>query len=127
MKKYLLSSLLILASTTAFADCFNFINGKGPDRIGNFMFGGAAEGVCIQATSIRFYDSQGDLAEAGGQSAGPILQLDVGNINGENVDLRGTEIEFAVKSDGHSPISTGVLNIQAGRDFPQKYLIIKAE
>lgn len=136
MKKYILG-LVILASTSgasAAVTCFNFVNGQGPQKIANFAFGAPATRVCVSPVNVVFSDSIGDLAQVGheitgaGRCAGVCHEftLNYGNINGENVDLSGATISITAEVDAHLGMLNGVLTIQAGRNFPEKFLILGA-
>lgn len=136
MKKLVLIATL-LAASVSHADCFRFINGKGPDRIGNYAFAAQATDVCVNSVhqfggksyiSVRFSDSQGDLAAVSAQPASDSeLILTSGNINGANVNVAGVCVDMKMEVDEHLGLVTGVLAIQAGRDFPQQYLIMETK
>lgn len=139
MKKLVL--LFMVASSMASAACFNFVNGKGPERLGNFRFTAPATRLCLQTVnrfgggsvpSLKFSDAEGDLAVAGAEvtaqgrcaSLCKELTLTSGNINGANVNLSGIRVSITTDLDPHLGMLNGVVTIQAGRDFPQKYLIL---
>lgn len=138
MKKYFLAFSVLVSASSSFAGptCFNFINGKGPSRIGNVPLAAPAASVCVSSHNIRFFDSQGDLAimEADVTATGRCgaglckeLALSYGNANGDNVDFTGVEVVIQAEADTHLGVSKGTLTIKAGRDFPQKYLIIDVQ
>ena len=141
MKHIILTLILSLAVQAASAACYDFINGRGPDKIGNFQFGGTAKQVCINRvsriagpvyTQLTLSDEQGELAVAGINSqrtcnTSPLcqtLELTDGNINGKNVDLRGTTITLEA-SKNSLQVLVGKMSIKAGRDFPQLFLIME--
>ena len=142
MKHLLITMLLGLATVSAQATCFNYINGKGPSKIGNYQFAGTATQVCLvnvgrisgpDYTSLRMSDSQGNLVEAYVQKESTCrnaqfcksLELAQGNINGRNVDLRGTTVDINASKTVLNVVQ-GTLSITAGRDFPQTFLIMEA-
>lgn len=132
----------IVVAANAKAACFNFVNGEGPSQIGNFGLANTAKSICVQSVgsfgrsylSVSLNDESGELAvvtgeeSATGRCAGFCKQVTLtsGNINGSNVDLSGAQLEFQVEKDMHLGVSKGSLKIQAGRDFPQEYLLIEA-
>jgi len=143
MKQLILSVILGLVTQSASAACYNFINGRGPDKIGNFQFGGTAKQVCIQKvngfagpayTQLTLSDEQGPLAIAGiGGQANcttaqlcQTLELTHGNINGQNVDLRGTTITLEAAKNSLQVV-VGKMSVKAGRDFPQPFLIMEVK
>lgn len=132
MKK-LISLVTMLVASNASATCFNFINGQGPDKIGNYAFAAKATQACVEKvnsysgasyTEVIFADAQGALAVVGGQQNGTNIFVQSGNVNGANVDLNGTLITLSVQEDAHLRIVKGVISIKAGRDFPQQYLVV---
>lgn len=137
MKKFVLTMALLVSASNAVAapTCFNFVNGHGPQQVGNFAFGGTAERICLSSENVRLSDSQGDLAIVGstitasGRCAGVCHQftLNYGNINGENVDLSGTTIEVQAEQDQYLGMLKGLITIQVGRGFAEKFLIMEAK
>jgi hypothetical protein len=125
MKKFVLILALMMSASSSFAACFHFVNGKGPDRIGNYPFAAPASRVCTSeingfagpVVQIEFSDSQGALAIVGGDRNGASVTLSSGNINGGNVNVSGARVTIQA--------SMGTLSIQAGRDFPQTYNIVQ--
>lgn len=87
MKKLLLVILLIGFSTSAFANCFIFVNGEGPSTIGNVMLNAnqsrygtsyKAKEICINEvnklgggsyTTVTLNDAEGELAGFAAQVA----------------------------------------------------------
>lgn len=139
MRQYLLAFTVLVSTSGASAVCFNFVNGKGPQRVGNYQLAATATKVCVNTvsgggsyTSVRLSDSEGDLVVSAGEviAAGRCpgfckqMTLSSANINGENVDLSGTLIVFEAEADSTLGITKGIMSIEAGRDFAQKYLII---
>lgn len=132
MKKFIALVTLLIASNAS-ATCFKFINGQGPDRIGNFAFAAKATQACVENvssfssasyTEVTFADAQGALAVVSGQRNGANIFVQSGNINGSNVELNGTLINVSVQEDAHLRIVKGVISVKAGRDFPQQYLVV---
>lgn len=142
MKKYLLGLGIILSGPMTFAACFNFINGKGPERMGNAFFAAQAKQVCISVTSqigggeytsIRFSDEEGDLAIFSGEvtakgrclSLCQVVELTSGNVNGENVNVGDAKVSIQTEMDHSLGMAKGLIEVRAGRSFPQKFLILE--
>lgn len=138
--KYVLLLGLLLAGN-AQAACFNFVNGKGPDRLGNVFFAAPATEVCVTQVSrfgggsyltVGFSDAEGALGmfaavvRAVGRCPGfcQVLELQSGNANGMNVNPSGIQLEFQAEPQQNlGGFLTGTLTVKAGRAFPAKFLI----
>jgi len=144
MKNLVWILLTVLVSSNATAACFQFINGNGPRQLGNSPLPATATKICIQKvnrfgggsySSVTLSDEEGDLAivsateVAQGRCASfcKSLTLSSGNINGQNVDLTGVSLIITTQVQASIGTSTGFVEITAGRDFPQKYLILGSQ
>lgn len=141
-KSFLVIATLLMSASNSFAVCYNFINGKGPSKIGNSELAAVATKVCIKNvnaiggrkySTIEFSDNlsaqQGALAIVTSEdnSESVIFNLGTGNAGGVGVDFRGTKITLKLKEDLHLNVVTGILSIQEGRDFEQRFLVMKAQ
>lgn len=132
MKKFILGLVLMVTAAGASADCFKFINGRGPDRVGNYMFAATATSVCVKIVSgfagnyvqVSLTDAEGDLALLTGGGNFENMTIQGGNINGSSVNLNGTDVKFSVEYDNNLGITKGTMKLKAGRQFEQTYLII---
>jgi hypothetical protein len=133
MKHILLTLALVATTSTSFGDCYNFINGRGPDRIGNENFAAVATQLCVTRvngfarnyTSLEFSDSQGVLAIVAANPSDYSLEATSANINGKNVDLTGTRFDINVRQADSLNAVIGTISVKAGRDFPQLFSMIK--
>lgn len=112
MKQWIFAVVLAVSSS-AFGACFEF-EGRGPMDVGPVQLAAEATRVCVIRTnafahtyySVRFADSQGDLAQLASQTE--ILGrcpgfcrtyvLTSGNSNGQNVNPDRTRVQFQVES-----------------------------
>lgn len=132
MKKCVLALAIIATTSGASAACFNFVNGNGPRQIGQFHLAGTATSICVKSvngfagshTQVNLFDSRGDLLIASGTGSENQISLYSGNINDRNEEMRGIQIVINTERDSRLGITKGTLSIQAGRDFPQKFVII---
>lgn len=135
--------LTVLTLTSgAFADCFNFVNGNGPDRIGNYEFTNKATSICLEAestitnrnyTSVIFYDADGELAYISAdktldQCTGVCAELALRNglIDNKSLNLEGHRIVIKTEYDKRLNVVKGSLEIRTSRSFPAKFNVFKA-
>lgn len=138
MKQFLVITVLGLAGMSAQAECYNFINGKGPSSIGNYHFETTTR-ACLENVNGRqryqvltLSNDRGAIVQAYVENESvctkapncKTLQLAQGNIYQENVDLRATTITITIAKTPLN-VTQGKLEIQAGRDFPQPFLIMQ--
>lgn len=137
MKKLFFTVFLVLTTSMASAKCYNFVNGNGPNRLGNFQFGRIAQTVCVTLVhgfagyypSIAFSVQEGTIALAAGNilhdsNLPSSFTLASGQIFQNNVNLNGINISLtSMTYDPRINLETGVLGIQFGRGFVERYLI----
>ena len=131
MKKVILGLVLVVTASGASAECFNFINGKGPNKVGNYALEATATSTCVTRDNrgdmkVVFSDSQGDLAIIGGEQSGSTsIALNSGNVGGSNVNFSGLEITFETKMSNLG-LSTGTMKIRSTRQLgADTYLIME--
>ena len=129
MKKVILGLVLVVTASGASAECFNFINGKGPNKVGNYALEATATSACVSRDSrglkVVLGDSQVDLSIIGGTQNGSTIALDYGNIGGSNLDFRGLEITVETKMSNLG-LSTGTMKIRSTRQLgADSYLIME--
>lgn len=144
MKAIILTGLVLLAQSS-FARCFDLVKSESQQqlvRIGNIQLAAPAERICLQdvrsydgtiKAQVTLSDSIGDLAQLSatelsrarcGHDCGVKYMLEYGNANGVNVNASGISIAIETKQKSNlGNLQIGTLTVQAGRDFPQTYLI----
>jgi hypothetical protein len=88
--------LTAISGPSAWAECFAFYNGAGPDRVGSILLDGVASHVCVTKKTVTLKQFERTLVEIQAKvrrpkgSRGPILtHLDQGKMDGLNIDFRG--------------------------------------
>jgi hypothetical protein len=130
MRTILCATFFALGGKTSFAKCFDFV-GTGPVKVGPVALMRPADKVCVNHVngfgheywSVRFADSQGDIAQLASQTE--LVErclgfcrsytLTSGNANGRNVNPDDTIVEFQVES------ATGELTIDHGNSGERTY------
>lgn len=121
-----------MVTSHAFADCYNFVNGNGPQQIGNVQLYGTAGKVCVLPSELQFYVQGGlvyaEILSASQSRSGDQAQYTLGRVEVNNQLFNATSavVTIQTSSNNHLGLAQGVLTIQAGRGFPEKYLIMKA-
>lgn len=132
MKQILFALVVSMTASHALAECYNFVNSKGPSRIGNAVFGDAASQVCVTPELITFTTGKNQaFAEVVTISQvrcdGDCLQYTLGQVDVGNTthNSKGAIVTVNLSNPDHTNTLKGVLEIRAGRSFPERYSIVQ--
>lgn len=136
VKTILCALFFTVAGSPAFAKCFDFV-GTRPSAVGPVTLWGPADKVCVNHVngfgheywSLRFSDSQGDLAQLASQTEAlgrcpgfcRSYTLTSGNADGRNVNPDNTSVEFQVER------TTGTLTIYHDNSGENTYRLAEEE
>ena len=134
MKQVFAALVMMMVTSSAFANCYQFARGQGPTQVGNVPMNGTASSVCVRVGQSGTYTELvfegafdpvfAEIISSANSRSEDKAQYTLGRvaIGNEMFNATGTLVYVETVKNA-AGLSEGFLTIQAGRDFPVKFSV----